>query len=532
MGILSAAWNPTPRADVTWSPLDDRLYSPGLSLQSDGAVVLSADSILRCGPVLAAVRFRGDSWAMCPPSTYLVRGERRIVDSEHYSHRVLRNPNAWQTGNRWRHLNGVWLATWGNAFNEIVAGRESIADELRPLHPSLMDVVDQRADGSLVYRYRRPGGEPELMGQERVLHFRDIGTDGVSGLPMWQLIRNVVGIAMAAEQHTVTFLKKGARVAGLVQAPSGATTQVRDELRDALASALGGPNQTATFGVVPFGVEVKPIASTNKDGQLLELSDAQVGAILRFLGVPGVVAGYADKTATYASAKEFFESGGIKHCVLPILTNVEAEEEKALLVRGDGRQIKHNLDALLRASWSERMTGLVAAVGGPFMAINEARDIEDMDPMPDPRYDRPHIPSNMAGAEDQQEGTQADPEPSAPQPPARPVPADDADQARASKGWQFALDAGARIVRREVSALRDRAPLAARDPRGWREWVVSYYERHAAHVETALHIEPAKAASYADGQRDAILVGGLSACDAWEETVPYRLAAMAYGEEA
>jgi HK97 family phage portal protein len=529
MGILSSVWQPAPRADVTWQPLDDRWYAPGMALYSDGPIVISAESILRCGPVLAAVRFRGDAWAMCPPSTYIIRGERRVVDSEHYSHRVLRNPNAWQTGNRWRHVNGVWLATWGNAYNEIVAGPGSFADELRPMFPAHVDIVDQRADGTLVYRYRRPGSDEMLLGQERVLHFRDIGTDGIRGLPMYNLIRNAVSIALAAEQHTNTFLKKGARAAGFVEAPPGATKEQRDELRDAISLALSGPNQTGSFGIVPGGVKVTPVASTNKDGQLLELSDAQVGAILRFLGVPGVVAGYADKTATYASAKEFFESGGIKHCVLPILTNVEAEEEKALLMVGDGRQIKHNLDALLRANWKDRMEGLTKAAGGPIISVNEARDIEDYDAIADPRFDRPHIPSNMEGATQQQ----ADPgEPVAPPEPRRNMrPAPDDDERARSKGWQFALDAAGRVVRREVSAMRDRAPLAARDVAGWRTWVVGYYERHAAHVAEVLHVEEAQARQYAEGQRDAVLAGGLAACEAWEETVPYRLAALAYGEE-
>src|SRR5574340_481806 len=164
MGLLSSAWNPQPRADVSWTPLDDRWYTPGLGLTTTSGLTLSAETILHCGTVLAAVRFRGDSISMCPPSTYLIRGATRVVDSEHYSHRVLRNPNAWMTGNRWRHLMGVWMATWGNAYSEIVAGPRSFADELRPLHPSRITVVEQRADGGLVYRDQLPnGGAPRTL---------------------------------------------------------------------------------------------------------------------------------------------------------------------------------------------------------------------------------------------------------------------------------------------------------------------------------------------------------------------------------
>jgi HK97 family phage portal protein len=530
MGLFADVWNPAPRASVGWEPLDDRWYTNdlGFSASGDAAVALTADGILRCGTVLAAVRFRGDSVAMCPPSTYLIQGERRVVDAGHYSHRVLRNPNAWMTGNRWRHLMGVWMATWGNAYSEIVADRDSFAGELRPISPAHIRIRDQRTDGTLMYEYARPGRAPRELPQERVLHFRDIGTDGLQGLAMYQLIRNAVNIALAAEQHLGTFLRKGSRLSGLVTPSTPLEKDQRDALRSALNKELGGASNTGAFGVLPFGVEVKPVASTNREAQLSELSDQQVGAILRFLGVPGVVAGYADKTATYASAKEFFESGGIKHCVLPILTNMEAEEEKSLLLPGDGRQIKHNLDALLRANWKDRMAGLVQAVGGPFMSVNEARDIEDMDAIEGERYDQPHIPSNMAGAADTEEPAEAPPQRRRSQ---TATPAEDEEEARVrARGWQFALDAAGRVVRREIAAIRDRAPLAARDPEGWREWVSTYYGRHAAHVAETLHLDEPVARQYAEGQRDALLTEGLAQCETWHETIPYRLASMAYGD--
>ncbi len=533
-GILEAIFNPEPRADVTWSPLDDRWYTSGLGLQTDAGITLSAESILRCGTVLAAVRFLADAWAMCPANVLRKTARGTEEDSTHYAQLVLRDPNAWETDYRWQHLNMTWAATWGNAYNEIVGDNGAFVAELRPRHPSFIHVKDQRADGSLVYEYAPPeGGGPRLIGQERILHFRGLSTDGMTGVPIYQLIRNTVGIALAAERHTATFLRKGSRIAGLVTAPQGAGDDKQKELAANLTASLGGPNAAGTFGVVPFGIEVKPIAFNNRDSQLLELTDQTVGSILRFLGVPGVVAGYADKTATYASAKEFFESGGIKHCVLPWVKNFEAEVSKALLVRGDGREIKYNLSVLLRASTKDTYEALLKAIGRPFMTGNEGRRIIDMNPIEkadDPTMDQCVLPKNT-GTGDQAENQDVAP----PLPPrrgsVRPAPMDEQDEQARSRGWQFALDAAARVVRRELAALRDRAPLAARDREAWASWVGSYYARHGAHVTEMLHVPEAAATRYCENQRDTVLAQGLAACEAWEETVPYRLAAMAYGEE-
>lgn len=537
MGLISAAWNPEPRANVSWQPLDDRWYTNDLGFAGESATpfALSAESVLRCGTVLAAVRFLADAWAMCPAKTLRRTANGIEEDPGHYSQLVLRDPNAWQTDYRWQHTNMVRAAIWGNSHNEIRRTRDSWAGELWPLDPWRIRVADQRADGTLIYCYTPPSGAERRLPQEQVLHFRGLSTDGIEGVKMYTLIRNVVSIALAAEQHTAAFLRKGSRLSGLVIPSTPLEKPQRDELRAALNKDLSGAANTGAFGVLPFGVDLKPIASTNREAQLAELSDMQVGAILRFLGVPGVVAGYADKTATYASAKEFFESGGIKHCVLPWVTNFEAEVSKALLTRGDGRSIKYNLGVLLRSSTKETYAALLTAIGRPFMTGNEGRAIIDLNPkLDDPSMDACGLPMNIGSGGPTEPPDSPEPPPSRrrpmpPPPDGEPVEPDEDDQARA-RGWQFALDAAARVVRRELSALRDRAPMAARDPVEWRAWVAAYYERHASHVAEALHLAEPVARAYTEKQRDAILTDGLAVAESWHETIPYRLASLAFGD--
>lgn len=534
--LLDALCPRSPRA--SWPITDERWYTRDLSgyvIETGGSgVPVSADSIMRCGTVLAAVRFRGDSWAMCPPSTFRKTARGREEEPTHYSQLVLRNPNKRQTGNRWRHLNGVWLATWGNAYNEIVSLGKSFADELRPLHPSMVEIPrDQpRTDGSLVYVYRVPGKEPRRIGQENMLHFRDVSTDGISGLEMYRLIRNLVGIALLAEQHASTFLRKGTRISGLL-VPSGPLgPDQRAELVRSANSDLGGTGATGALGVLPYGVDLKPLSLSNRDNQFGELSDQVVGMILRALGVPGVVVGWmGDKTATYASADAFFEKGGIKHCVLPILANVEAEEEKALLLPESGLQIKHNLDSLQRANWKDRIAGLVQATGGPILSVNEAREIEDYNQVDDPRFDKPHIPSNMVGGAEEP-GEPADESMPPAQMPKPPMPDDDPDASAVGPSLveerlsRYETSAAQRVVRREMVALA-KAPKFARDKDGWRAYVLEFYGKHAAHVAEIMMLAEDKARDYCDRQASTLLAEGAGAAEHWERDIPPRLVAMA-----
>ena len=82
--------------------------------------------------------------------------------------------------------------------------------------------------------------------------------------------------------------------------------------------------------------------------------------------------------------------------------------------------------------------------------------------------------------------------------------------------------------RREAEAR----PKLARDPEAWREWVASYYARHAGHVVEVLGVTDAAARSYCDWEATALLSGGARVVEEWEAEVAPRLAALSLcGEE-
>jgi phage portal protein BeeE len=222
MALLAQVWPTSPRADVTWAPLDDRWYSGDVGewmAGNDTGIYLGADTIFRCSTVLAAVRFKAQAVAVCSPQTFIhLPGGRRQADPEHYSQQVLRRPTKsnWLTSYEWTMLNVTWLSTWGNAYSRVVAGQRAFAEELLPLHPAHMKPIDQRADGSLVYEYTPPMRAREVLGEDEVLHYRELSLDGLNGLAIYQLIRNVVGIALLAERHVASFLRKGSRLAGVL----------------------------------------------------------------------------------------------------------------------------------------------------------------------------------------------------------------------------------------------------------------------------------------------------------------------------
>ncbi|KKK70252.1 hypothetical protein LCGC14_2925840, partial [marine sediment metagenome] len=219
MSLVLDAFNPAPQAATSYAPDHDYWYSNdplGYLIDAGGALAISPETMFKCDAVLAALRFLGDQVSMCPPSTSRKKEQGSEDLPDHYSHRLLRNPNKWQTGNRWRHLNVVRLKLWGNAYNKIRGGPRFWAEELRPIHPAHIRVTQQRPDGSLIYRHNPPNAPGRTLGQESVLHFRDVSVDGISGIEIFAAIRNTVAISLMANQHALTFLRKGTRISGLL----------------------------------------------------------------------------------------------------------------------------------------------------------------------------------------------------------------------------------------------------------------------------------------------------------------------------
>jgi HK97 family phage portal protein len=521
------------------SDWDDRWYQPYYGGLPSGGVAITSETIFLSGVVLAAVRFRADIFSQSQPSVIRRNGQLREEVPDHYAQKVLRAPCLWMTGVRWRHLQMI-RAQLGNSYNRIIPGADAVVAELRPIDTELMSIKGQRPDGSLVYSYRPAPPEPEqLLGQEEVLHFRGFSVDGKQGLAMSNLLRNAVGIALLAEKHTSTTLRKGARIAGLLipEGPEGGKEK-RQDLANSVNETFSAHENTGQMGVLPWGVKFQALSMDNQKTQLLELRDFQVGDILRFLGVPGVVVNWGEKTSTYASADAFFEEA--RRCVLPWVVNFEAEEMAQLLPPGGDLVIKHNLDAVLRADTLKRYEALQKATGRPWMTGNEARAVEDKDPiLDDSSMDAVAPPPNQSGTEPSpQEKANAGPKPVPARKPKAPPPSDEEDAAAVGRLRQSALQAwttlAGLVVRREVAAIGLAAPLPRyQDAAAWREWVTQFYERHADHVERALHLEPMDARVYTNQRRDALLAAGEPraaavtwAIDAEEAVIDLALAAM------
>ena len=514
--MLSALARPSIKADVSWSPLDPRWYQSIGGMRSDAGVSVLPESALGIAAVYRAVNVLAHSVASIPLVVYRrVEDEGKERDRSHPAYALLHDkPNAWMTSFRWRHLMMTQAILWGDHYSEIMPGIGGIG-QLVPLSPDTTRVVDQLGDGRLVYETRdavgQEYGEARRLLQDEVLHIRGFSIDGKSGVPLTKLARNAMGLALVAERHGSMFLKKGARLSGFLTSPSPMKEDLRKENERAWQRQYGGSDATGATPLLTGGLEYKAVSANNRDSQWIESRTFQVEEILRFLGVPGVLVGYADKTSTYASAEQFFLSF-VTHSIRPWTEMISQELNASVVTDAENYFADFILEGLLKGDIKTRYDAHQLAIQSGWKTRNEVRVEENYNRGPD-ELDTFLEPLNMQEAGAPRE------EPSA----SRPAPpSDNAERAQIQAIVTRTVE---RLVRKEVAAIvgtNGRLGAAARfadNAEGWDAWLEAFYADHAVHVSEDLGIPLAIAERYCTGQRERFRVLGAEADEAESESI-------------
>ena len=502
--MLAALARPTLHADVSWNATDIRWYREiGGSYADTGSVVVP-ESALSIAAVYRAVNVLAHSVASIPLVVYRRTDDGKERDHGHPAYDMLHDkPNAFMTSFRWRHLLMTQAVLWGDHYSEIMPGVGGVGG-LVPLSPDTTRIVDQLRDGRLVYVTQdknQNGGysdERRLL-QDDVLHVRGFSIDGKAGIPLTRLARNAMGLSLSAERHGAMFLKQGARFNGFLTTASPMKEDVRKQNETAWQTQYGGSGASGRTPILTGGLEFKPISANNRDSQWLEARTFQVEEILRFLGVPGVLCGYADKTATYASAEQFFLSF-VTHTVRPWTENVAAELNNSVIVGAPEYFAEFVLEGLLKGDIKTRYDAYRIGIASGFLSRNEARATENMNPGPE-ELDTFLEPLNMVEAGAEREV------PAAPARPTPPAP-DENEQANRGQFVSIATRSAQRLVKKELAAIvgvRGKLGAAAKyadKPDGYRAWLETFYADHAVHVSEDLDVPLAIAERYCAGQRE------------------------------
>ena len=485
-------------------PLDDFWYGP-VGMMAASGIRVTPENAMHFTPVLAGVRFLAETCAQIPLKVFQRLSDGgRLQASNHPLYEVLHDrPNRWQTSFEWREMGMGHLLLRGNFYNQIVPGPRGFVDQLVPLHPDKIKPV-MGDDGVLRYEYRKDGGTPvRKFVQEEILHIRGMSSDGISGMSVVQMMREGIGLGMAAERYGSQMFSQGTSLSGVLQTDRVLDQETSDRIAKSWQSRHAGLGNAHSVAVLEDGLKWQQVGMSNEDAQFLMLRKFQVTEVARALRLPPHVLGDLER-ATFSNI-EHLGLELVIYSLMPWFVRWEQRLGADLLIAPQAYFVEFIVDGLLRGDIKTRMQANQIGIRSGMLNPNETRAMENR--------------NAYAGGEKFFRTADLVPMDS-------PFPVTQTTDTRARA---LALSAAMRVVRKETAALAKM--LERTDAATAPDAIDGFYERHAEFVADVLGVPVGEAGEYTSRQAAAVKSGAMEDQEAWEQASVAALVHVALGVE-
>ena len=347
---------------------------------SSSGIRVTQESSLRSTAVLACLIVRAETFSALPFDVYRKDGRYRISDEMHPVYRLLAiAPNEMMNAGefwRWKQLTEDIS---GNAYARIVwNGYE--AQEIWPLYGQKPQMSVDRTTRRALYQYNGDDFSPAQILQPReLLHFKGpVLRSPWEAKSLIDLISETIGVSIGSEQFFARLLGNGNHFPGYLETENTLSDPDFEAISEQM-KGFAGIFKAGELRVFDRGLKYKQNPLTMKDAQLVEQLRWQLQQICAVTRVP--MAMVQDLTnGTYSNTEQQDLQLG-KHCAAPICVNTERVVRHKLFVKEPDYFGKFSLDALLRGDYKTRTEGESALVRSGVMTRNEARALEDMNPI-------------------------------------------------------------------------------------------------------------------------------------------------------
>lgn len=363
--------------------------------------IVNLNSMMTLSTVWACSKVLGESFGSLP--CHLIEetksGKQKVVDDPLAE--ILHDRwNPYITAIQGREAMTIWASNAGNAVARIERADGKIK-ALWPYHPSEVEI--EKIPRGLIFYEIQPNGKREKIPDAEVFHIANITGDGYIGLGIVDYAKNTIGNGLAAQKYAGKFFANGGRLPGIVKvAHTWKTDEEKKQFRSDWETTYGGPDNAHKNVILQGDVDFKPLGISPKDAQFVEWSAFSVPDVCRYYRVPPhMVMDLA--RATFSN----IEHQGIEYVnytLMPWIIRWEQRIQSALIDydvaarigrAGRRRYAKFNVDALMRGDFASRMAGYATAIQNGWVNIDEVREREDWNPLPNDAGKAHHIQLNM-----------------------------------------------------------------------------------------------------------------------------------------
>lgn len=370
------------------------------------------------------------------PVKYYQKTDRGIVEAEQTetSKLLTKRPNPFMTPTVFWNTVEMNRNHYGNAYvymrkkfiRKRYGGEFRIID-LWVMQSNCVQIVVDDAGifagaGRLWYVYADPtSGRQYVFSTDEVMHFKtSFSFDGITGLPVQQILRDTVSGASASQEFMNGMYESGLTAKATLEYTGELNEGAKEDLRKSFEEFGSGAKNVGKILPVPLGMKLTPLDIKLTDSQFFELKKYTALQIAAAFGVkPNQINDYSK--SSYANSElqqlSFYvdtELFVIKQYEEEINYKMETEEGQE-----SGFYYKFNEKVLFRTDSKTQMEYLKNGVGGSIIKPNEARrrlDMPDAEGGDELFANGSIVPLTMAGAAYQKGGqTEATEEPEQPE---------------------------------------------------------------------------------------------------------------------
>ncbi len=359
-------------------------WFPVVSESSAGAwqrgETIEAETALAHSAVFACVSLIASDIGKLP-ARFTERQAGYWAPLEHDYDQLIRKPNHYQ--NRIQFFS-EWISSkllYGNSYALKTQNSNGKVTALRLLDPRKVTPLVSD-DGGVFYRLQSSqlAGIPvEVTAPAReIIHDRGLTAFhplvGVTPLTAAGLAAEQ---ALAIQQGSNKFFQNGSRPGGILTAPGTITADTADRLKSHWQDNFTG-DKAGKVAVLGDGLRYEPLSVSAIDSQLIEQLNYTAQDVCRAFHVPAWKIG-AGPAAPYTGV-ESMNLAYYSDCLQALIESLELALDDGLNLPQNQRT-ELDLDHLLRMDTVTRYAAYSSAIGGGWMAPNEARRKESLPPV-------------------------------------------------------------------------------------------------------------------------------------------------------
>lgn len=343
--------------------------------------LVSPDLAMKLSAVYACVYVLSSSVAQLPLHVKRKSGDKVDTVKDHPAYYLLHDsPNAWQTSYKLREYAQSSVLLYGNAYIHIIRDKNGGVVSLESLEPWKVQLL--KNGSRYVYAYY---GDDKTMSlsPDDVLHIKSLGPSIKIGKSVIQTHAETIGLGLDARKFASGFFGGNARPAGIlsVKTPlnSNAWENFKKMWQTAQEKLRSEENKTI---LLPAELDYKALTVSPVDTELLSMMKLNRSEIAGIFNVPAHMINDLEK-ATFSNISEQTIQF-IRFSVMPWVVNWEQELNRKIFTEAErkaGYFVKFNLAGIMRGTAGERATFYHAAITDGWMSRNEARQLEDMNPV-------------------------------------------------------------------------------------------------------------------------------------------------------